>query len=157
MDEIIFKVTAGPALEAIKNREARMKRAALYSLRATGRVAKTEARRHAPVLKDPTGSYAKAGAYKRAWAARKAGAAGPIAGEGGPIVGLLKQSISSSRRIKTIGGMEFSLKVGPRGPRAHLYAAKEEVLSPYMRYGHEAATAGAAAIWASTVSKVWRA
>jgi hypothetical protein len=158
-DEISFKMSPGLFHQGIKDREARMRRAAMWAVRSTGRVVRTEARRRAPVLADPTGTYAKAGAYRRAFRARKAGAVGPIAGEGGPIVGLLRQSIAPSKHFRKGSGLlsdSYSIKVGPRGPRVHLYAAKIEELEPYMEAGRDAGQAAAAGIWAEAAARAWR-
>ena len=61
--------------------------------------------------------------------------------EGTAVVpGLLKDSISSSKRLKREGDF-YRLGITPRGPRVHLYARKIEARSPYMRPGWDVAQA----------------
>jgi hypothetical protein len=153
-DGISFKMVTAPFHAAIKQRQARMPGAARFAVREGGRVARKAARAKAPVLADKTA--VSAGAYQRAFKQRKLGTAGPIQGEGGPVRGLLRASITPSRNLKSLGSSEFSLKVGPRGPRAHLYAQKEERKHGYMAAGDEAAKAAMAAIAAAAFNRVWR-
>jgi hypothetical protein len=59
--------------------------------------------------------------------------------EGNMVVpGLLKDSISSSKRFKR-HGTEYGLGIAPRGPRVHLYSGKMEAKYHYMAAGYEAA------------------
>ena len=153
-DGIEFKMLTEPFQAAIKDRQKRMPRAAMYAVREAGRVVKREAKAKAPVLQDR--SVVGAAAYRRAYKARKQGVQGPIRGEGGPVRGLLRQSITSSRNLKRLGPSEFSVKVGPRGPRAHLYAKKIEDRAHYMAAGETAGRAALPAIAQKAFDRVWR-
>lgn len=57
--------------------------------------------------------------------------------------GELKKSISSSRRLKRHGPGDYSLTVGPRGQRVHLYAAVQEDRDRYMRPAFDTSVAQA--------------
>ena len=46
--------------------------------------------------------------------------------------GQLAASISSSRRLKKPSPHMYGLKVGPNGPKSHLYMQKAEGRTPYM-------------------------
>ena len=143
-----------PFKSFLKERQKRMPRAAMYAVREAGRTVKRAAKAQAPVLADK--SVVSAAAYRRAYRQRAQGAQGPIRGEGGPVRGLLRQSISSSRRLKQLGPSEFSLKVGPRGPRAHLYAQKIEARAGYMAAGERAGRAVMPAIMKKAADRVWK-
>ena len=136
------------------SRQARMPRAAMYAVREAGRVVKRAAKVKAPVLSDK--SVVSAAAYRRAYKARKQGVQGPIRGEGGPVRGLLRQSISSSRRLKQIGKSDFAVTVAPRGPRAHLYAKKIEDRTHYMDAGAAAGEAALPVLTQRAADRVWK-
>jgi hypothetical protein len=151
-DSVSFKMLTEPFTKGIHQREARMPRAAMYAVREAGRVAKTAGRKQAPVLKDTSKlSHAKLQRYSRAGFNVKAAYAGNQ-----PIPGLLKASIHSSKRLKQLGDSEFSLKVGPRGERVHLYAGKIEERAHYMAAAEAAAKAAMPAIAQKAFNRVWK-
>jgi hypothetical protein len=118
----------------------RVDRATMWALREAGRKVKQEARRNAPVYQGAaTLTYRQFKTFQKT-----TGYKGSI-GNDVVISGLLKNSISSSKRLKVKTG-EYSLKVGPRGQRVHLYAAKAEARHPYMKPGRDAADAQLKAI-----------
>lgn len=154
MDSITFKINADRFHQAIGDRQRRMPHAARWAVREAGRVAKREARKRAPVLKDRT---VTAAAVARGARFRKAGNIGPIpSSTNGPVAGLLRASIAPSKRLKQVGDSEFSLKVGPRGLRVHLYAQKEERRAGYMAAGEAAARAQVGRIAQEAFDRVWR-
>lgn len=153
-DGIEFKVFTEPFKVFVDDRQKRMPRAAMYAVREAGRTVKRTAKAKAPVLSDK--SVVTAAAYRRAYKQRKAGVQGPIQGEGGPVRGLLRQSISSSRQLKQIGKSEFSVTVGPRGPRARLYAKKIEDRAGYMAAGEAAGHAALGPIAQRAFDRVWK-
>jgi hypothetical protein len=147
-DSLSFKMVTKPFTDFLDFQQKQMRRGAMYSLRETGRVVKREAKSRAPVLSDK--SAVSNAQHKRNV---KAGvSSGP-----GPVRGLLKASIGSSRRLKLTGLDSWSLKVGPRGVRVHLYAGKIETQHPYMAPARSAAEAQSAAIAAKTYAKIWKA
>lgn len=134
-----FHAVIEPTLKEMEARTKATDRGSMYVVREAGRVAKRAARKAAPV-------YGGKGVNIRdVKKARKAGVnlAGAKLGkrervEGNQIVvGLLRDSIGSSRRLVKVGGTYVN-KVGPRGPRVHLYARKIEVQSGYMKAAYEA-------------------
>ena len=153
-ESISFKMFTDPFKAFLKDRQKRMPRAAMWAVREGGRTVKREAKAKAPVLQDK--SKVSAAAYRRAYRQRAQGVAGPIRGEGGPVRGLLRQSIGSSRRLKQHGTAEFSVKVGPRGPRVRLYAQKIEARAGYMAAGEAAGQAAMPAIMKKAADKVWK-
>ena len=153
-DGIDFKMLTEPVTEFLAERRKRMPRAAMYAVREGGREVKKAAKAKTPVLSDK--SVVTAAAYRRAYKQRKAGVQGPIRGEGGPVRGLLRQSISSSRRLKQLGPSEFSVVVAPRGPRAHLYAQKIEEQAHYMAAGAAAGEAALGEIAQRAYDRVWK-
>jgi hypothetical protein len=142
-DGLSFKMVTAPLDKALAEREIRMRRAAMWTVREGARVVTRAARAKAPVLGGGSGA-----AGYRAW--RQSGASGT-----GPVPGLLKNSIRPARRLHQ-SGSSWSVRVGPRGTRAHLYAAKEELREGYMEAGFHAAEAMMAAVSASAYGKVWR-
>lgn len=153
-DSITFKLDAGRFHQAIGDRQRRMPNAARWAVREAGRVTKRAARAKAPVLKDKT---VTAAGVARGARFRKAGNIGPVpSADTGPVRGLLKASIAPSRRLKQVGDSEFSLKVGPRGPRVHLYAQKEERRAGYMAAAEAAARAEMGRIAQQAFDRVWR-
>ena len=153
-DGIEFKMITEPFQAAIAERQKRMPRAAMWAVREAGREVRRTAKARTPVLADR--SVSTAAAYRRAYKARKQGVQGPIRGEGGPVRGLLRQSITASRNLKQLGPSEYSLKVGPRGPRAHLYAKKIEDRAGYMAAGEVAGRETLAAVAQQAFDKVWK-
>jgi hypothetical protein len=73
-----------------------------------------------------------------------------------PIPGLLKSSISSSKRLKNIGDNAYSLKVGPRGQRVHFYSKKAEERTGYMDQAEAAAVAALKAAAEQAFNRVWK-
>lgn len=154
-----FDMTAvtEPLLEEMKAREKAVDRGSMFVVREAGRVAKKAARKAAPVYGGPKASVHVRTVKK----ARKAGvnlSGGQLAKgervEGNRIVvGLLRDSITSSRRLKKDGDGTYSIKVGPRGPRVHLYAAKVEVTQPYMRQAYRAVAEAMTAIAEKALTK----
>jgi hypothetical protein len=155
-----IKILVGPTKAALADIDRRADRATMYGLRAVGRRVKQEARRRAPVYKGTRSSMS----LKDVKAARKAGRiashdrigrtvrAANLA-EGNKVVpGLLKDSISSSKRLRREGD-GYRLGIAPRGPRVHLYSQKMEQRSPYMRPGWEAAQSEMEAIFMRTWTK----
>lgn len=153
-DGITFKMVTGPFTAAIKQREARMPAAARYAVREAGRVTKKAARAKAPVLRDKTVTSA---AVNRGARFRKAGGIGPVPSAAtGPVSGLLRASITPSKQLTSMGDSAFSLKVGPRGERVHLYAQKIEARVGYMAAGEAAAKAALPSIADTAFNRVWR-
>jgi hypothetical protein len=70
--------------------------------------------------------------------------------------GLLRASIGPSKNVKVLGGGEFSLKVGPRGERTHLYGGKIEERAHYMAAGERAAQVAMKAIAERAFNRVWK-
>lgn len=141
-----ISVATGPTRKAMVDIDRRVDRATMYALRACGRKVKQEARRRAPVYKGTRSTMA----LKDVKAARKAGRVASHAREGrkvsaanlvegnAVVPGLLKDSISSSKRFKK-DASGYRLGIAPRGPRVHLYSGKAEARAPYMKPGWEAA------------------
>lgn len=142
IDDIKFHFDLAPFHQWMNDRQIRMERAAMWTVREGGRVVKREARANAPVLSDTSAIR------YRAW--RKGGGQ-----ESGPVVGLLKNSIRPARRL-TRDGPFWTLKVGPRGQRVHLYAGKEEEREGYMEAGYQAAEAMMAAVAEDSYGRVWK-
>src|SRR5215467_4498109 len=107
-----------PFTRFVDDRSRRMDRAAMWAVRQAGREVKKEARRAAPVLKDP-GLMSVRQIRRRVKAGEKAS---DLYNTGKPIPGLLRDSIRSSRTLARVGRHEYRLKVGPRSPRSILYA-----------------------------------
>jgi hypothetical protein len=95
-------------------------RASMYALRQTGRVVKQEGRKRARVYQGPPTK--------------------------GVVKGALKNSISSSKRLRRAPDGTRALTVGPRGPRVHLYAQKIDRLDPFMGPAYSIAVAKARGI-----------
>jgi hypothetical protein len=121
------KMLVQPAIDEMVAMDKRMDRATMWALREVGRAVKREARRRAPVYKGAGRQTMKLREVKRRRSEGDTSSAVVVPG-------LLRDSISSSRRFAR-AGEAFVLKVGPRGPRAHLYAARIEARSPYMEPG----------------------
>lgn len=146
---ISFSMITDPFKTAIASREARMPRAAMFAVREAGRAVKRAAQAKAPVLKDPsTLSHAKLQRYRKAGFNVKAA-------YDKPVPGLYKASISSSKRMKQFGTSVYSVTVGPRGQRVHLYAQKVEARYGPMAAGHKAAEVAMLAIATKAFNKVW--
>lgn len=141
-DGIDYTVITKPFTDFLDDRQLRMRRAAMFTVRQAGRVVRTAARAKAPVLKDKS--------VQSIHQRRKSGSTAK-----GPIRGLLKDSIKPSRRLQ-FSGETWSLKVGPRGPRVHLYANKEEEAAHYMAAGYDAVVAAMPIIAQLAYDKVWR-
>lgn len=141
-DGISFTFDTAPFKAFLSDRDRRMKQAAMYNVRAGGRVVAAVAKAKAPVLKDRTAQTVRA--YRKSKGAVNA-----------PVRGLLKASIKPSRRLR-YDGVTWSLKVGPRGPRVHLYAAKQEDRTGFMRDAYAAVESQMKIIAQSTYDKVWR-
>jgi hypothetical protein len=131
-----------PFHATIRQRQARMPRAAMWAVREAGRVTRRAAAAKAPVLKDrsaPTVRQVRRG----------------LATADRPVRGLLRASVKASRAVRE-GPATYSVKVGPRGARVHLYAGRQEARFGYMRAGEDAGRAAMAAIAAEAFGKVWR-
>lgn len=134
MAESAIRAVIGPAKDALAERNRNVDRACMWAIRECGRKVKQRAKKRARVYGGSDG--VRISAVKKA---RKAGVnlLGDKLGkgetvEGNQVVkGLLRDSISSSRRIDNFGGT-MSIKVAPRGPRVYLYAKKIEALDHYM-------------------------
>jgi hypothetical protein len=142
-----FKVLAQPFLDGVVNMQKRTDRATMWALREVGRQMKRQARARAPVYRGRSGArvqfknFAQFRRFQKATKYRGSVASSVV------VPGLLKNSISSSRRLQSVKTGEYSLKVGPRGQRVHLYAGKVEARTPYMKpaYDEVAARMGAVA------------
>ena len=97
-------------------------RATMWTVRDLGRKTKQAAKKAAPVYKGPQRQVYKQGG----------GAVGPL------VPRTLKNSIKSSRRLKTFGANGFSVKVGPRGA-AWRYGGAQEDRFHFMAEGRKAA------------------
>lgn len=120
MVNISFKIDTAPYHAWVAERDRRMRRAAMWTVREGGRVVRREARSRAPVL-----------------------------------TGALRKSIAPSRRLIEQRDA-WSLKVGPRGQRVHLYAGKEEEREGYMAAGYAAAETMMAAVAERAYTKAWK-
>lgn len=149
-DSIGFNMLIDPLVAAITSRQVRMPRAAMWSVREAGRVAKKAAQQKAPVL---AGGYVS---HKTLQRQRRSGYNVSASYQGNrPIPGLLKASITPSKNVKQVG-VAVTLKVGPRGQRVHLYAGKIEQRVPYMEAGYQAAQAALPALSAQAFNRVWK-
>jgi hypothetical protein len=93
----------------------RADRGAMWAIREAGRRVKREAKREAPVYHgEPDGDI-----------------------DPRVIKGAYKKSIRSSKNLKRHGVGDYSLKVGPRGEKVHLYAEKVEEQYHPMTKGYE--------------------
>lgn len=121
-------------------------RATMWALREAGRSIRVRARRRVPVYQGARATMElgevkrrrKEGDYSAA-VVRKTDRGNVTHFEGNAVVpGLLRDSITPSRRLRRERDGGYALTIGPRGPRAHLYAAKIEARQPYMRPAYEA-------------------
>lgn len=139
-DSFDFKMFSKPVTDAIKDIERRTDRASMWALRETGRKTKQAAKRLAPVYQGQRGNMIHIRTVKKM---RKAGmidkATGLVQGENANTVipGLLKDSISTSRRLKKIGET-YVLRVAPWGPRVAKYSRKAEERKPFMAPAYDA-------------------
>jgi hypothetical protein len=135
-----WKVITQPFYDAVKAMEARTDRATMWALREVGRQVKKESMKRAPVYKPPQGGSSGARVNLKMSQFRKFQKATKYRGSIASSVvisGLLRGSISSSRKLQSVKTGEYSLKVGPRGQRVHLYAGKAEARTPYMRPAYD--------------------
>lgn len=142
-DSISFDIVTAPFVKWADEREVRMRKAAMWTVREGGRVVKLAARAKAPVLKD------RSAVHYRTW---KKGGGG---GGSRPVAGLLRNSISPARRLTEVGPY-WQLKVGPRGPRVHLYAQKEEQRAHFMQAGYAAAQVMMVAASQQAYDRAWK-
>jgi hypothetical protein len=155
-DGFSMSMLTKPTIDAMGDMAKRTDRATMWALRETGRKIKQEARRQAPVYKGKAGrvnlkhsqfrKFQKASGYKGAISNNVV------------ISGLLKNSISSSKRFGRAPGGAYVIKVGPRGQRTHLYAAKIEAnTKAYMRPAYDRVTPMMtgihAAAWAKAMAR----
>lgn len=152
-DGISFRVVTAPFTDWAKDREKRMNRAAMFAVRDAGRIARRVGRTAAPVLKDSTLESHRQ-IQKRIRSGDESGKAAYSGGKAIP--GLLKASIASSKNLKFEGVGSYSLKVGPRGQRVHLYAGKAEKNHQFMAAAEEAAKAELERIAKEAFERVWR-
>jgi hypothetical protein len=149
-DGISFKMITESFDFGIKDRQARMPRAAMWAVREAGRTVKKVERAKAPVLKGGGPSAKTLGRLNRR--------AGFTVGKGAydaPVPGLLKASITPSKNLRQLGVSSYSLKVGPRGQRVHLYAQKAEKKHGFVQAGEDAAAAALKAVSEQAFAKVW--
>jgi hypothetical protein len=156
-DGVSFKMVTEQFTKALDDRQRRMPGAAMWAVREAGRVAKKTARAQTPVLKDKQAASVAQMRKDRKFHA--AGGVGPTKTGGTadrPIRGLLRASIGPSKNVKRLGPHEVSLKVGPRGERTHLYAAKIEKRAHMMAAGEAAAQAAMKGIAERAFARVWK-
>lgn len=154
-DGLTMRMVTKPTTDAMADMAKRTDRATMWAIRETGRKIKQEGRREAPVYKGRAGRVnLRYSQFRRIQKAT--GYKGSISNNV-IIPGLLKNSISSSRRLKREAGGAYVIKVGPRGQRIHLYAAKAEARKPYMRLAYDRVTPQMADIharaWAKAMSR----
>jgi hypothetical protein len=152
-----LKVITKPFTDGVTDLKKRTDRATMWALREVGRQLKKEARKRAPVYQGRSGARVQFKNYAQFRRFQKTtGYKGSMANSV-VVPGLLKNSISSSRRLKSVKTGEYSLKLGPRGQRTHLYAGKVEARAGYMRqaYDEVAPTMGAtaAAAWGKAMNR----
>ena len=140
-DGIDFRFDTSGFKRFAADRERRMPRAAMYAVREAGRVTRRAAAAKAPILKDRTAATVRQ--VKRGEASTDR-----------PVRGLLKASIKASKAVRQ-GPASYSLKVGPRGERVHLYAGKQEERYGYMRAGEDAGKAMLAVIAQRAFGRAW--
>lgn len=148
-------IDTGPLKKELAARAKSAERASMWAVRESARVAKRAAKARVRVYQ---GAGVSVASVKKA---RRAGVtlSGATLGrgqtvEGNAVVrGLLKASISSSRRLTEAPSGTYVVKVAPRGPRVHKYARKIEALDGYMAAGHAAAAAEMGAIHARAWSR----
>jgi hypothetical protein len=150
-DGISFRMITDPFTEGITLRQKKMPRAAMWAVREAGRQVRKAEQAKAPVMKGG-GPSAKtlSGLNRRKGFTVKSDAYGR------PVPGLLRASIASSKNLKQLGASSFSLKVGPRGPRVHLYAQKAEAKHGYVAAGEAVAKDALAAVAAAAFARVWK-
>jgi hypothetical protein len=148
-DGISFSMVTDGFRKGLDQRQARIPSASMWALRAAGRVTARAAKAAAPVLKDKTVS-----SHRQLQQQRRQGV-DVSAAYGRPVPGLLKASIAPSRRLQRVGD-GWSLKVGPRGERVHLYSAKIEEQVDYMEQGRIAAEASLKVYAEQAIGRVWR-
>lgn len=118
-DGVSFSMITAPFHAAIAERQVKMRRAAMWTVREGGRVVRRAAQADAPVLS-----------------------------------GALRKSIRPGR-MRQDGGY-WTLKIGPRGQRVHLYAGKEEERAAYMDAGYRALESSMTAIAEAAYARVWK-
>lgn len=150
-DGVEFKAFVEPFYRFVDDRRARMDKAAVWALRQAARAGTRAARQAAPVLQDRTrSSHAQLQRYRRrGFDVSKSYER--------PVPGLLKASIRVSRHARRVGPHEFTIKFGPWGQRAHLYARKEENRVNFMDRGQAAAEAAVEVVAVEAFRKVWKA
>lgn len=148
-DGVSFRMITDQFKQGLADREKRVNRAAMWAVREAGREARRAARAAAPVLKD------KSKASHSQLQKRKKKGEDVSAAYKQAVPGLLKASIKPSRAVK-LGTGSASIKVGPRGPRVHLYAGKAEKRKEYMGVGHAAALVAMERIANEAFAKAWR-
>lgn len=121
-----------PTVAAMGDMSKRTDRATMWALREAGRQVKRQARRRAPVYKGTSGARAQLSHAQFRRFQKATGYKGSVSNNV-IISGLLKNSISSSKRLKSIKTGEYALTVTPRGQRVHLYMKKIEATQPYMQ------------------------
>lgn len=109
-----FRIATGGVTRDLRAIEKNVDRAGMYVVRDAGRRVKRAARRRVPVY---TG---------RPRQVKSADRTIPL------VPGELKDSIASSKRIQRGPRGERVIRVGPRGPHVHLYAAKQEERTHFM-------------------------
>lgn len=137
-DGLRLRIDSSATRSALADLDRRANRATMWALREVGRRVRREARRPAPVYHGPPRTADVYGTQ--------------VDVEPGE----LKKAIRSSRRLKNYGKGEYGLTVGPRGDHVHLYANKQEALTPYMKTGYEAAVRDAVELHAKAWERAMR-
>lgn len=154
-DGFSMSMLTKPTTDAMAGMAKRTDRATMWALRETGRKIKQEARRQAPVYKGKAARVNLRHSQLRKFQ-KATGYKGSI-GSSVVVSGLLKNSISSSKRFQRAVGGAYVIKVGPRGQRVHLYAGKIETnTKPYMKPAYDRVTPQMAAIHAAAWAKAMK-
>lgn len=139
VDGFTFRVVTEPFQASMRQLDRDTDRATMWALRAVGRKVKREGRKRAPVYRGSRKTVSVGG------------------GKHIPLVpGLLRASISSSRRLQRVGPGAYMLRVGPRGGHVHLYAAKQEKRAPFMEPAYEVAVSNMVALHAAAWERAMR-
>lgn len=150
-DLLEFKVFTQPFVDGVNQMNRRVDKATMWAVREVARQVKREGRKQAPVYKGQSGARVQFKNFAQFRRFQKTTGYKGSVGNAVVVPGLLKNSISSSRRLQSVKTGEYSVKVGPRGQRVHLYASKQEDRRGYMRGAYEQVvpTMGA------TAAKAW--
>ena len=143
-----YKVFTEPFKKGVTDMVGRVDDATKVAVQDGAKKIRAEAKKRTPVYQGkatfgPGGRVMRVSDIKKARRAGRVdrGGTGLVFGETKSTIikGLLRDSISAGRVVRGRDG-EYSLKVGPRGPRAHLYAAKIEDQAHYMHEAYDEVT-----------------